>query len=752
MVVHNDLVDQFVVGSRITEEELTEMQADVSEQLLCCIPPIPPRTVRVDAVPVQFPPTLQYAPRVLVLYECSRGSSVSRDALKQRSNYVIRFLFSLGLAIIPLDVAPGQEMRAELKAAHASLGSEEDWGPFNWDHLHTETYLIAAIDDPSCLESSKWEAALSSSLNRPRQRCYHAILEYRPAVAQTVELPRLYVLEVSVDIHRCGYAPLMKYKGKFFAGWPSIPIWDPTTRSVRRVARNYNVLSSSTSSSYGSASRYGGLQSGMAATQRIPEKVLRFFEQRGATELLNPIWMADEPAHPERSHRLSWCSELSIIGRVLTYLYDPKNVRDILNFRLLHPFCNTAFENRQGTFLVQMICSTPVGVPVFSTPREHLSRIQYSFLHAGIPPLPFLLCRVFEIIGNLPAPYPFVAVPLVQQTFRVAPCLVPIFYRQHYFDGQLRLAVVLDLRDSLLKTMELRNGNLALSTIVGMGFEPMNKRQVMRHFILDNAVEEEEATAAGEWRWQKKCRKDGSPASSGADNAAAEDEDVLLRQSFISRRAFRPQAMVMATESTMGSMVSSPTMDTMPHMIHRDVEADIPLIHFRFLSRAAVDAGHYLRPEEVPRNWRDGNPLSHHSTVPAARADLTANLSPFPSDAVKAEPCGAVVPSCCCDDVPSDSADSSSSPLLHGRPWTLQHLLCWYNAFLTDTPHYRVFGCGDRSIAFSVPSLSMICTGCVAPGAVEGATAVFSPSKPPCFAPDAEHCTLHQKVREWLAV
>lgn len=100
-----------------------------------------------------------------------------------------------------------------------------------------------------------------------------------------------------------------------------------------------------------------------------------------------------------------------------------------------------------------MIHSTPVGAPFFAADATYISRIQSAFITANVSVMPLLLCRVFEILGNFPSPYPYVAVPLSQQSFRVSSFLIPLFYRQHYFDGMMRLAVMLDLRDGLVKSV-----------------------------------------------------------------------------------------------------------------------------------------------------------------------------------------------------------------------------------------------------------------------------------------------------------
>lgn len=794
IVLHNDMIDQFVVGARVSVPELECLQVDVSEQLLCCIPPIPPRAVRVDAIPVRFPANFAYAPRVLVFYDFVNPAISACEALRQKSNCAIRFLFTLGLSIVPLDL-PVYEVRAMLQAAAQAKSSSSDVPPGDvaWANVNAEAYLVAAVDDPAALEKSNWEEKLASSLNRHKQHCYHAVVEYEPARSKTLALPELFVLEVSVDIKRCGYGPLVRYRGKFFAGWPSIPVWDPTTRSVRAVERNYSVLAwqpaaqlqrawlrlqQGTQLARGAPPHSGGVI--VSPTGATTTAVLDGTAGGGGggggsstdmctgTTTSTGIFTTAVTRLPDGRavnadfqqqmvyEGWAWFAQLAIIARVLGFLYNPQSIRDILQFRLIHPFTNRCFENHQGNYLVQMIYSTPVGVPIFNSPSEQISRVQYSFLHANVPPLPLLLCHCYETIGNLPSPYPFVAVPLVQQTFRVAPCLVPLFYRQHYFDGQLRLAVVLDLRDSLLKTVELRNGNLILDTIVGIGFEPMNKRQLMRHFLRRRQTN---SSMDGLTRNDNLNGLMGSETSM-ASAVEANEDDVLLKESFIARRAFRPQALTYGTESPMGSLIMSPGLaEDMHASTEREVEADIPLLHFRFLSRTAVEEGGFLTPEELPRSWRKGSgngrpSLTSSSSSPhpqqqqQQRGRRGKSTPPPGAEKDTNEGSGS-------DDL-GESVDSVAmgTPVVHGRPWTLQHLLYWYNAFLTDREHYSVFGCGNRSIAFHVSSLSEVCEACVDAGAV---TAVHESSLNRRdasfdFAPSRDACVLHRKVHDWLTV
>lgn len=673
IVVHNDQVDQFVVGVRITAEQLDEMQADVSQQLLSCVPPIPPQTVRIDVVPVCFPFEFHYSKRILVLYDDSSAFNLSRDALKQKSNYIIRFLTPHGLAVIPLDLVD-EQLRPLIV-----LGSGE---LHHGGLLKAQAFVIAAYRDPADLDDETWEASLSATLTHPKNsRCRYVFVDYPEADRGPLTVPPLSVVEVSVDIKRCGCPALLAYQGKFFNNWPSIPIWDPTTRSSRRVERNYRIFRNLPFAGIG--------ESPTPVMRQLPISPLVCTHTSPLSHLL------------KKSVRV-WFNNAQVAHTVLSFLYNPARINDILQFRRVHPMWSSVFENRQGTHLVRMIHSTPFGVPQFIK-LEYISSVQYAFQQAGVPPMPLLLCRVYEIIGNLPSPYPFVAVPLTQQSFRVSSHLIPIFYRQRYFDGTLRLAVVLDLRDGILKTMDLRNGNLVLETVIGMCFERMNKRQVTRQ-LLD---ERSRATAS-------------SPADTfhsplvtpPLSQQLSPYGDLKLTGSFLApRRSLMPKTLRQKLlGSHLSSVVLSPIISDSKRLTQREVEPDIPLLHFRFLTK---------------------DMLRCRTFVVETR---TLSLSPTTS---------------CCG--PSSIDDVSTEGGTEGvdgmQAWTLQHLLSWYNALFTDKERVRFFGYCDRSIAFHIQSLAQVCADDLEPGALDCA----------CqgnvrFATSREDCILHQKVRDWMHV
>lgn len=743
IILHNDLVDQFVVGVKITEAELREMQEYVSERLLCCVPPVPPQAVAIDLVPVVFPVDFAFAQRILVLYEASTYS-LSRDPLKQKSNFALHFLNPLGLSLIPLDLVDGQledcivEHRERTAAAPEFVASDADAGlsipelrfspaagspasarpEFSPTCLKAEAYMIASISDSTALAASDWEAQLTAALTTAKPRCQYFFTDWPAESLGRLSVPQLHVVEVSVDIRRCGIAQLLSYRGKFFAGWPSIPIWDAATRTVRRVERNYNLFGDASSTHDAAAvAAHGGTSASLTP----------YSHNGGPGTVSSPYTYlnASSAAGFQRAVvKYGWCwwTNMQIINNVLSYLYGQRRVNDVLQFRRAHPVWNRVFEFRQGTPLVHMIRSTPVGVPMFDNSVEHISRTQYAFVNAGVPPMPLILCRIYEIIGNMPSPYPFVTVPLVQQPFRVSPFLVSIFYRQRYFDGTMAISVVLDLRDGILKTMQLRDGNLVLEAIVGMCFEKMNKRQVTRQ--LEGIEAKRQATMARAATMRARAGSGVSHSIGHGQGALpnphphhrppAGHHDPRYAGSFLARRTLQPQ-MLRNARGRMSSTVLSPVASDCTRLTRREVEPNIPLIHFRFLTRKLLEDGAFV--------------VTGISIGEAARSPTqpSRRMAPAAGGGQEATP--------------------SAFAAQQGTSWTLQHLLSWYNALLTDTVHIRFFGYGDRSVAFDVADFSEICEDDVESGALDLATATDID-----FAACREKCTLHTKVKEWMNV
>eukprot|EP00796_Vickermania_ingenoplastis_P004937 gene4938-3543_t len=542
ILLHNDLVDQFVVGVQISERELEKVQREVSEQLLNCVPPIPPAAMQVDLVPVKFPSDIAFARRVLVLYDLNPSLSTTQDALKQKCNSAIRYLNPHGLSVVPASPCP------ELyDAVGREIGESLDEYPYRM----LEVFLIASISDPSAVQSDEWESVLEGALIGSGKRCSFLILD-APAAYARLQPPPVYVVEVAIDIKQCGYQPLIDYKGKFFSGWPSIPLWDPTVERVREYPRNYDFwtarqdyaasLTSTTTVSQGDSS---------CATRGSGLPVVL---DDGALPL-------DAPKKKEKPRQsFCWYKNRQVAHRVLDFLYSRHWLNDILHFRLIHPLCNSVFENFQGTPIIKMIYRTPVGAPVIAMDWKQISRFQHSLQLSNLPPMPLLLCRIYELLGNLPSPFPYVAVPMQQQTFRLSPDLVPLYYYQSYYDGVMRIAVALDLRDSLLKMVHLRCGMLCLDTIGGVGFEQMGNYKTIVQM-------------------NRQSKTNTSKLSERANSVLTHhshevhQEEQQQRRILVNNEHWRDTSMMLPGRVSEGC-----------HQAKREVEPNLPLLFFTFLA------------------------------------------------------------------------------------------------------------------------------------------------------------------------
>lgn len=540
ILLHNDLVDQFVVGVRITEAELEVIQLDVSRQLLNCVPPIPPSCVRIDLVPVKFADDITFSSRMLVFFDAHSSPYTTLDAMKQKCNSAIRNLTPLGLSLVPagLDLRSTQELLRD--------APEYEYQDDDLSDLVAEVFLIASIDDPKALTATDWEQGVLRAVGASGKRCEAAIVDCPPRFSR-LSLPPVYVVEVSIDLKDCGYLPLIHYKGKFFSGWPSIPIWDPVEQKVRRMERNYELWSVSTHSSAASSPLTMGCSTSdtMFPSSPRPKKI-----SYGDG---NP--MTVDAASDDRPS-FQWHKQRQILHRVLDFLWTSFSPNDALEFRLVHPLCNAVFENFQGAHLVKMIRRTPVGVPLLPMEWKVISRMQQSLQLSGIPPMPLLMCRVYELLGNLPPPFPFVSVPLQQQSFRLSPHLLPLFYNQFYFDGTMRAAVVLDLRDFLVKTVQLRCGSVALEHIGGVGFEPITNVKSLLQMI------------------RSEPKPKGSPGMPAQDAAGL---TPAFQRALLGKRHIEKCSL---SFSLLGES---------PLSVEREVEGKYPILSFRFIPLASAN-------------------------------------------------------------------------------------------------------------------------------------------------------------------
>lgn len=721
LVLHNDLIDQFVVGVRISETELAEVQRSVSEQLLNCIPPIPPAIVHVELVPTRFPETTAFSQRILVLYDFHGPTISTQDAIKQKCNSAIRFLHTLGLSIVPMELST--EECEELLFKQANVDSKL------CDSLTVEIFLIAAIHDASALENSEWEAALLRALGPSGKRCNFFIAN---SPGKVHRLPEVHVVEISVDMKRCTYAPLRRYKGKFFSGWPTIPIWDEITERVRPYPRNYHlweaefgVQNTSFANSIGEntvPTMYSQDLAPENATSVAAECKSSFFtrpeEKRktpqkavSATPTASPfvtpaLSSVAEPAVPPinivsfplttiKEHGVDkqpspwdWYKKIHLVQRILRFLFYSCRLECLLTFRLIHPLWNSVFEMLLGTDVIKMIFRTPVGNPMLAMEWKTISRLQSSLLLSGLPPVPLLLCRVYELLGNLPSPFPYVPVPLQQQNFRLSPHLISLFYYQSYFDGTMRISVVLDLRDSLVKLVQLRCGVLTLNCVAGVGFELMSNYKLITQERPSPVPQNSRCPAL-----QKHLLETKKNPSHFTPHLHSKDAS----HGFTSSNASNHIALSSSPKSHLHSLhdvwaerstVKSFHRRELCNAAQREVERSIPLLSFQFIG------------------WNEF--LDRNS--PSLNGSFSLNRA-----------------------LPSPSS----------RPWSLLTLLNWFRSVLMDPKHVNNFGYGNRCFAFKFLRIEDICATHFQAGVLtrlksDGIT--FS---------SEENCLLHRRQEKW---
>ncbi|KEG08717.1 hypothetical protein DQ04_06581020 [Trypanosoma grayi] len=635
IVRHDDLVDQYVVGVRITDGDLLEIQEDLSKQLLACVPPVPPQTVRAELLPVRLPDDFTMSGRVLVLCDGEPGGFCT--GMKQKIFSAMHQLVPQGLSLVPV----------ESKTLRQRLQGES----YPFDEPRIEFYCVAAVRDPAALEQQNWEGPLLNALEGQKVYCHYFFVDDPGDVI----IPPLSVIDISVDLKRSSYIPLRMYPEKFFSGWPSIPIWDTTTNSIRRVERNYNIFRYflTTGGSYAPVTQQSDFS---MSTLPVPWQM----NERCVAPVKRVL----------RQIRPSWFNVPQISSLVLSYLGD---ILDCLRFRLLNSVCDMVFELRQGTYLLQLLLATPLGNVDFSCSWDLLSRVQNEMLAAEIPPMPLLLCRTFESIGILPSPFPYVAVPLIQQSFRVSPYLVPLFYLQRYFDGQMKPLIVLDLRDGVVKSIHLRNGEFTLEAVVGVGFGRISKRRISQF---------------------------GSRNRSSTEDSLSEDGGVspsAAMHGFLTPPTHRPAEVYGDSERSHLPFLALPSSERkkVPR-VPREVEEHLPLIEFRFLTEEVV-----AEFDIYPRNGRSD---THETSLQEMR-------------------------------------DSNQL-----TPWTLSHLLSWFNVLSSDE-HVLPFGYCKRSVSYCVASLQDVCLEHVEH--IEENNLHLAHIR---FADSPQSCLLHKKTKEWMSM
>lgn len=687
IVLHNDSVDQFVVGVRMSERELEEVQRNVSEQLLSCVPPIPPVAARIEMVPIRFHPEVNaFSHRLLLLYDLHFSPYNTQDAVRQKCNSAIRFLNPLGIGLVPYQVSKHQCY--QLLQDSISVPIE------NPDNISIELFLLASIKNPADLKKSEWEHALTRALCLSGKRCEHLLIDYSKEILGKMEIPAVYIVEVSIDIKDCNYPPLIAYKGKFFSGWPSIPLWDETTERVRSYPRNYELwnngasaidselgsssLSSSPNEEDGESpspsnnfdettpksSRVNQIAQRQIKTNSISVKLPASPNGRESGTLGcgvgQEVAISPKKAKKPRVPQFHWYKNRSIAHRILDFIYNRFFVEDILQFRLIHPACDSVFEHFQGTNVVKMIFRTSVGSSMLQMEWSKVSQMQHSLQRWSLTPLPLLYCRVYELLGNLPSPYPYVAVPLHQQSFRLSPDLVPLYCYQSYFDGTMRISVVLDLRDSFIKLVQLRCGELSLNTITGVEFEQITnyKSMVQMKLRREHPIPFTDIASPSELNSQDEVNVD------------------LKKRILVTNERWRDTSMMNSVRFSDGCFTAK-----------REVEMDVPVLSFQF------------------------------------RGSSTCN----PSDAKSI-----------------GSREHRLSDIPKRQPWSLFTLLNWLRSVLMDSKHVQHFGYCDRSFAFQFLRVEDICSSHFPPTLANRLQndLVFS------FSSEKD-CLLHRRQEKW---
>lgn len=731
LVLHNDLIDQFVVGVKMSEEDLEEAQRAVSEQLLNCVPPIPPIVVHMELVPIRFPESVVYSQRVLVLYDLAYPSISTQDAIKQRCNSAIRVLYPLGLSIVPMEITQEECDRMLFQQAGVD--------PSSYDSLTVEVFHIMAIEHASALENEEWEFKLLHALGPSGKRC-NCFLTDSPRAMH--EDPEVHVVEISVDMKRCPYPPLRRYKGKFFSGWPSIPIWDEITERVRPYPRNYHVWEAQCTlmnGSFGSLTRVEDSIRGVMAREETPEQVLSpLAEPRtppaAASSAVRPCakpkkescspqsstggekCLSSEPqcltlsvveASPYEKENLSnfeqkkndvklkssfqWYKQIHLVERILRFLLRSSSVDSLSTFRLIHPLWNSVFDNFFGKDVVRMIFRTPVGNPMLSIEWRNISRLQSSLQLSGVPPLPLLLCRVYELLGNFPSPFPYVSVPLQQQTFRLSPYLIPLFYYQSYFDGTIRLSVILDLRDSFIKLVQLRCGFLSLNCIGGVGFELMsNYKRIsqMRGGQRAKPARRDSVVVNEVLLSSKRIPSPVFASSFNSDHPHSFSSKPFSLESSHPILGGKPFLVSHEPRTDRSSIIFSHPRDLYV-TAKREVERDVPFLSFQFIG--------WNECQDRNTSFRDD-----------ANSFTTSSLSPP-----------------------------------HQRPWSLFTLLNWFRSVLMDPKHVTNFGYCDRSFAFKFLRIEDICSS-----HFQSSILARLQSDRVSFSSE-EKCLLHRREKMW---
>lgn len=611
IVTHNMLVEQLVVGIAISDQEIAALQMELSEQLQLCIPPIPPQAVQLDIIPIVFP-VERLSPGFLVLF-FDTSQSGWKDGFRQKGNNAIRQLRKFGYSLCPYDFTERSVLHDRFPKLEALLpkdatgiqlyavcptGSQQptpstttaisssdafptdpslssgDNGFDEEGHPRKSTPTPSSPDPSTQQLTSEWLQKLMDTC-AGRNKGKHIVHEVPNLI-----LPELRIVEISVNITRCPEPLRSAYKGKFFNGWPSIPIWNPMTDMITRVDRNYHIFS--TSSTQRSRSRRSGGKtnrtaspSGGGAADDAPARS----EEEGSVEL-------------QSSGTLKWYYNAFIVSTVLAFSCGSRRTttiklpRMLLRLRLLHSSFNTAFEKSLGVPIVEMLRSTPVGSPGFSITRETVSLLQTSLRVSRLSTLPLLLVHVYEMLGSLLSPFPYVAAPVSMQSIRLHPKLLPLYMYHDYETMTFRADIVLDTEDGFIKVIRGSpiTGAFTLEVVQGIGFAKVSRK------LLESRAKQ--ASLPKAFDRARSLRRIKLPPTYNRNSSAITSLNTSVENNngMLSAAARCDTAEYLTPRTSSGSGMASPQTSsggepqpTSGVTTVRKLESNVPLLRFSFL-------------------------------------------------------------------------------------------------------------------------------------------------------------------------
>jgi hypothetical protein len=607
IVTHNMLIEQLVVGIAISDQEIAALQIELSEQLQLCIPPIPPQAVQLDIIPIVFP-VERVSPGYLVLFYDTTASGW-KDGFRQKGNNAIRQLRKFGFSLCPYDFTERNILQSRFPKLDASLpkdvsgfqlyavcptaavpptpsttttASSKDAFPaapaLSFDDgdsaidAHQKPTPTPASPDRHQQLSVEWLQSLMDTC-AGRNKGKHVVYEMPHLI-----LPELRIVEISVNIARCPEPLRSSYKGKFFNGWPSIPIWNPMTDMITRVDRNYHIFSTNIK-----RSQRSGRKGGRPLRTSSPAGGVG-----GSTDDTSSRSEEDN-GELQLGMSTKWYVNASIVATVLAFSCGGprrtttiKMPRALLRLRLLHSAFNTAFEMSLGVPLVEMLRSTPVGSPGFIITRETVSLLQTSLRVSRLSTLPLLLVHVYEMLGSLLSPFPYVSAPVSMQSIRLHPKLLPLYMYHDYEAMTFRMDIVLDTEDGLIKVIRGSSvtGAFTLEVVQGIGFAKVSRKLLesrAKQASLPKAVDR-----ARSLRRIKPAVFNRSSAVTSLNTSVDANGGMAGVRSetaeYLTPRTSSGSGMASAQTSSGGEPPPFPGVTTV-----RKLESNVPLLRFSFL-------------------------------------------------------------------------------------------------------------------------------------------------------------------------